>query len=97
MEVFAPTSHSPAIRLILTIAAIEDLHLHSVDISHAFINDKLIEEIYMQLPHGSISIPRMVCGSLFLSMLTTSPLPPSHFQPFSLAFRNHPSTLNFEI
>src|SRR3954447_22077372 len=40
------------IRLILALAAIEDLHLRTVDISHAFINGELEEEIYMKQPQG---------------------------------------------
>ena len=33
-------------------AAIDDMCLHSIDISHAFINDVLDDEIYMQQPEG---------------------------------------------
>jgi hypothetical protein len=51
-EVFAPTARQASIRLILALAAIEDLHLHSIDISHAFINGKLEEEVYMEQPQG---------------------------------------------
>jgi hypothetical protein len=63
VEVFAPTSRAAAIRLIIAIAAIEDLHLHSVDISHAFINGKLDEEIYMEQPQGFVQ-PGYVCKLL---------------------------------
>jgi Reverse transcriptase (RNA-dependent DNA polymerase) len=51
-EVFAPTARQASIRLILALAALEDLHLHSIDISHAFINGKLEEEVYMEQPQG---------------------------------------------
>lgn len=51
-EVFAPTSRMAAIRLILAIAAIEDLHLRSIDISHAFTHGELEEEIYMKQAEG---------------------------------------------
>ena len=40
------------IRTVLTLSAIEDLHLRSIDISHAFINGTLEEEIYMEQPEG---------------------------------------------
>ena len=38
------------IRIILAIAALEDLELRSVDISHTYLNGDLEEEIYMQQP-----------------------------------------------
>ncbi len=61
-EVFAPASRSAAVRLVLAISAIEDLHLHSVDISHAFINGELEEEIYMKQPEGFEEMgPDYVC------------------------------------
>lgn len=52
LETFAPTVRMASIRTILAIAAIEALDLRSVDISHAYINGKLQEEIYMQQPEG---------------------------------------------
>ncbi|GBE78927.1 predicted protein [Sparassis crispa] len=61
-EVFAPTFRQPALRLILALAAAEDLELHSVDISSAFLNGDLEEEIYMQQPEGfHQGGPEMVC------------------------------------
>src|SRR5713101_2129528 len=60
-ETFAPTAKFAAIRTILAIAALEDLHLHSIDISHAFINGDLDEEVYMQQPEGfSLGSPHKV-------------------------------------
>ena len=52
MEIFAPTMHQATIRLILALAAIDDLHLHSVDISHAFINGDIDADVYMMQPEG---------------------------------------------
>lgn len=40
------------IRTVLALSAVEDLHLRSIDISHAFINGELDEEIYMEQPEG---------------------------------------------
>ena len=51
-EVFAPTFRYAAIRTIIALAAINDLHLRSVDISHAFINGDLEETIYMCQAEG---------------------------------------------
>jgi hypothetical protein len=52
IETFAPTMRMACIRTVLALAAIEDLDLRSVDISHAYINGTLEEEIYMQQPDG---------------------------------------------
>ena len=49
---FSPTPRLGSIRSTLARAAIEDRALRSVDISHAFINGELEEEIYMQQPEG---------------------------------------------
>jgi hypothetical protein len=51
-EVFAPTFRQSSLRLILALSAIEDLELRSVDISSAFLNGDLDEEIYMKQPEG---------------------------------------------
>ena len=51
-ETFAPTAKFAAIRAVLAIAAIEDLHLRSLDISHAFINGDLDADVYMEQPEG---------------------------------------------
>ena len=51
-ETFAPTVRMATIRTVLALSALEDLHLRSIDISHAFINGTLEEEIYMEQPEG---------------------------------------------
>jgi len=53
-ETFAPTPQWAAIRAILALAALEDLHLESVDISSAFLNGELEEEVYMRQPEGFV-------------------------------------------
>jgi hypothetical protein len=53
-ETFAPTPKWAALRAILALAALEDLHLESVDISSAFLNGKLEEEVYMRQPEGFV-------------------------------------------
>ena len=49
-ETFAPTPKWSALRAALAIAALEDLELESVDISSAFLNGTLKEEVYMKQP-----------------------------------------------
>ena len=51
-ETFAPTVRYSAVRTILALAGLEDMEIHSLDISHAYLNGVLEEEIYMQLPEG---------------------------------------------
>ncbi|KAF7964737.1 hypothetical protein HWV62_3402 [Athelia sp. TMB] len=40
------------VRVLLALAAFEDLHLRSIDVSTAFLNGDLDEEIYMKQPEG---------------------------------------------
>lgn len=51
-ETFAPTTKWAALHAILTLAAIEDLELWSVDISTAYLNGILDAEVYMKQPEG---------------------------------------------
>ena len=61
-EVFAPTFRPATLRLILALAAIDDLELRSVDVTSAFPNGDLEEEIYMKQPEGfHIGGPEKVC------------------------------------
>ncbi|KDR64885.1 hypothetical protein GALMADRAFT_82563 [Galerina marginata CBS 339.88] len=50
------------VRIVLALAAIEDLELRSVDISYAFTNSDIDVEIYMEQPEGfKQGGPRTVC------------------------------------
>ena len=61
-ETFAPTVRYSTIHIILAIAALENLELCSVDISHAYLNGKLEEEIYIHQPEGfEVGGPDYVC------------------------------------
>ncbi len=61
-ETFAPTVRYSTICIVLTLAALEDLELRSVDISHAYLNGTLEEEIYMLQPEGfEVGRPDHVC------------------------------------
>ena len=63
LEIFAPTVRMPTIRVVLAMAAIQDLHLHSIDISHAYLNGEMDCDVYMEQPEGfAVGDPReMVC------------------------------------
>ena len=54
LEVFAPTVHLSSIRVILALAALQDLHLHSLNISHAYLNGEMDCEVYMVQPEGFV-------------------------------------------
>ena len=61
-ETLAPTVRYSTIQIILTIAALQDLELHLVDICHAYLNGDLEEEIYMQQLEGfEVGGPEFVC------------------------------------
>ena len=53
-ETFAPVVKFPSVRLILSIAAVEDMHVHHMDVTCAFLNGDLKEEIYMEHAPGYI-------------------------------------------
>jgi transposase InsO family protein len=53
-ETFASTMRYASLRIVLALAAIEDLHLHSIDISQAFINGDIDAEVYMEQPEGFV-------------------------------------------
>ena len=64
-ESFAPTFRPATLRIIIALAAVEDLELRSVDITSAFTNGDLDEVIYMKQPEGfEIGGPDKVCRLL---------------------------------
>lgn len=61
-ETFAPVVRMVTIRVILSIAAIEDWELDQVDFTKAFLNGDLDEETYMKQPEGfQQGGPEVVC------------------------------------
>ena len=61
-DVFAPVSRFASLRMVLALAALQDMHMHSLDISNAFLNGKLEEPIYMKQPAMfQSSNPGQVC------------------------------------
>ena len=51
-ETFAPTADYKSMRLIIAIACTMNYHLHQMDVTCAFLNGDLDEEIYIRLPEG---------------------------------------------
>ena len=52
METYAPIAKFVALRAILTITALEDLEIESLDISSAFLNRDIDTEVYVQQSEG---------------------------------------------
>ena len=51
-ETFAPVAKFVSLRTVLALAAAEDMEVHHMDISSAFLNGDLEEETYMAQPEG---------------------------------------------
>jgi hypothetical protein len=51
-EIFSPIVKMTSIRTILSLVAVEDLHLEQLDVKIAFLHGDLEEEIYTQQPQG---------------------------------------------
>jgi hypothetical protein len=52
LETYASTLRWSSLRVVLALAAIEDMELRSVDISHAFVNSDIDTVVYMKQPEG---------------------------------------------
>jgi len=51
-ETFAPVVRMESLRILLAIAAVEDLEIHQMDVVTAYLAGELEEEIYMALPQS---------------------------------------------
>jgi len=49
-ETFSPVAHFESLHMLLVLAALEDWHIHQMDVKSAFLNGELEEEIYMEQP-----------------------------------------------
>jgi hypothetical protein len=60
-ETFAPVVRMETLRVLLTIAAAEDLEIHQIDVVTAYLVGELEEEIYIIPPPGIPGIKGLVC------------------------------------
>lgn len=51
-ETYAPVAKLVTLKILLSIANHDDMHIHQMDVKSAFLNGDLSETIYMQLPDG---------------------------------------------
>ena len=54
-DTFSPVMRINSIRMVLAIAALRNLEVHQMDVTTAFLNGDLDEEIYMEQPEGFIT------------------------------------------
>ena len=54
LDTFAPVAKLASLRIILAIAAVEDLEIHQMDVVAAFLAEELEELIYMEQPEGFV-------------------------------------------
>ena len=51
-ETFAPVSKHTSFRILMSVAAVEDLDIHQLDVANAFANADLSEDVYVAAPPG---------------------------------------------
>ena len=62
-ETFCPVVRSESIRTLISLSVQNGLKLHQMDVTAAFLNGKLDEEVYMNQPKGFVAIGQenLVC------------------------------------
>ena len=62
-EIFAPVTKFASLHAVLALAAAEDMEVHHMDVSSAFLNGDLAEETYMAQPEGFAALGQehLVC------------------------------------
>jgi hypothetical protein len=65
LETFSPIVKMSLVRLLLSIAAMENWYIHQLDVNSAFLNGDLLEDVYMKPPEGlPIPYKNYVCRLL---------------------------------
>ena len=54
-DTYSPVTRITSIRMLIAIAAINNLEIHQMDVKTAFLNGDLEEEIYMEQPEGFVA------------------------------------------
>ena len=53
-ETFSPVARFESLRMLFALAVQDGLHVHQLDVTTAFLNGKLEEEVYMNHPEGFV-------------------------------------------
>ena len=53
-DTYAPVARITTIRVLIALAAVQNLVIHQMDVKTAFLNGKLEEEVYMEQPEGFV-------------------------------------------
>jgi len=53
-ETFSPVARSESVRTVIALAVQNDLKLHQIDVTTAFPNGDLKDEVYMKQPEGFV-------------------------------------------
>lgn len=68
-ETFSPTVNIKSIKLLLALAAQEDLEIQQIDFDTAFLNAVLKEDIYIRVPQGYFKIAKGLKKGMVLKLL----------------------------
>jgi transposase InsO family protein len=60
-ETYAPVAKLATIRTVIAVANQHKMHIHQMDVKTAFLNGKLEEDVFMEIPEGLDSRPGYVC------------------------------------
>jgi hypothetical protein len=68
-ETFSPTVNVKSIKLLLALAAQEDLEIKQIDFDTAFLNAELKEDIYIRIPQGYFKIAEGIKRGMVLKLI----------------------------